>query len=84
MMSLGHCKDCVYFRVGSEATEERPFSIGTCMRHPPQVLMIRMATPLTPEELPDTLATGYRYETVWPTVVGELGCGEFMAKEGDN
>lgn len=83
-MTMGQCKECVFFRVGSESTETRPFAIGTCMRHPPQVLLVRMATPLAPEEPPETPAIGYRYETVWPTVVSELGCGEFQPRGGSH
>jgi hypothetical protein len=84
MMSLGQCKHCVFFRVSVEATELRPFAIGTCHYEPPKVLLIRMARTLTPEEPPETPADGYRYETVWPTTAGELGCGRFMAKDGDH
>ena len=83
-MVFGQCKHCVFFRISVEATELRPFDIGTCHLVPPTVLMIRMARVLGPEEGPETPAEGYRYETIWPTTVGELGCGQFMAKEGDH
>ena len=86
MRVIGECRDCVYFRVTNEATEERPFAIGVCVAKPPEVVLIRMATPLTAEELQvpgaEMLpARGHKWESVVPTVTEGFGCGAFVAKE---
>lgn len=83
-MTLGHCRDCLYFRVGADPTPERPYAIGGCMRYPPVPVCVRPARVLEPGEDPAAPAEGYKWESVWPTVIGELGCGEFRAREGGN
>ena len=81
MITMGQCQDCVWFRVGAEATEDRPFVVGTCMRYPPVPVCVRPGIPPDPDMDPMLPAEGYKWESVWPTVVGVLGCGEFKAKE---
>lgn len=85
MMTIGQCKDCLYFRETHAPSEERNFSIGLCQRFPPAVVVVRGAEPLPATEAAERApepAEGYKWESVWPTVVGELGCGEFTAKVG--
>lgn len=84
MMTLGQCKECVYFRLGAPATEERPFEVGSCMRFPPVPVCVRPGVP--PEPGSDVMlpAVGYKWESVWPTVLGEMGCGEFKARGGEH
>ena len=85
MMTIGQCKLCLYYRETHAPMGDREFSIGLCQRFPPVVVVVRGAAPLPLEEAaaraPEP-AEGYKWESVWPTVVGELGCGEFKAKEG--
>lgn len=86
-MTIGNCKDCLYFRQTHESIPERPFSIGLCQRFPPVVVIVRGAEPLPAAEAADRAmepAQGYKWESVFPTVMGEIGCGEFKAREGDH
>lgn len=85
MMTIGQCKLCLYFRETHAPTEEREFAIGLCQRFPPVVAVIRGAEPLPAEEAAARAAEpaeGYKLETVWPTVLGEVGCGEFKPRNG--
>lgn len=85
MKVIGECRDCVFFKVTNEATEERPFAIGVCVVNPPVVMLIRMATPLTAEEIQagaEALpARGHKWESIVPTVTEGFGCGAFEPRE---
>lgn len=74
-MSCDHCR---HYMPVLPATGEGP-SRGLCRRFPPVPVTSSMQEPPTMERpLPPVT---FQWQSLWPSVVGDMLCGEFTMKE---
>lgn len=74
-MSCDHCAHYALVIPEAEGTPSR----GLCRRFPPTPVAMTMQVPPTPEEpLPPTT---FQWQSLFPSVQGDMLCGEFRVKE---